>query len=93
MSYRYRYFYKDGTVKVSGCYGKKATDMYNDFDGLMDWDEFNNLSEKNMTTKEILEMAFKIYKGFLKDYYRIEIINDETNEVVDYIDEREIKGK
>ena len=77
MAYRYRYFYKDGTDEISECCGKRPTLMYNDFDGLMDWDEFNNLSEKNMTTKEILEMAFKVYKGFLKDYYRIEIINDE----------------
>ena len=44
-----------------------------------------------MTTSEILKMAMKVYKGFLPDYYRIEIINDESGEIVDYIDEREVK--
>ena len=91
MAYRYRYFFKDGTTKISGCHGEKATDMYNDFDGLMDWDELYSLSEKNLTTKDILKLAMKVYKGFLKDFYRIEIINDETNEIVDYIDESEVK--
>ena len=91
MAYRYRCFYKDGTDEISECWSKSPEDLYNDFDGLMDWDELEDLRYKNMTTKEILEMAFKVYKGFLKDYYRIEIINDETNEVVDYIDERETK--
>ncbi len=89
MAYRYRYFYKDGTDEISECWGKTPTSMYNNFDGLMDWDEFNSLSEKNLTTKDILKLAMKVYKGFLKDFYRIEIINDETNEIVDYIDERE----
>lgn len=51
--------------------------------------EFDNLKEENMTTSEILKMAMKVYKGFLPDYYRIEIINDESGEIVDYIDERE----
>ena len=89
MAYRFRYFYKDGTNEISNSKGEMATLLYNDFDGLMDWNEFNNLKEKDMTTKKILEMAMKVYKNFLKDYYRIEIINDEMDEVVDYIDERE----
>ncbi len=85
--YRYKYYYKDGTEEISGCWGKTPTSMYNDFDGLMDWDDFYALEEKDMTTKKILEMAMVLYKGFLKDFYRIEIINDETGEVVDYIEE------
>ena len=60
--------------------------MYNDFDGLLDWDDFDSLSEKNMTTKKVLKLAVKAYKGFLPDFYRIEIINDKTNKVIDYID-------
>ncbi len=87
--YRYKYYYKDGTEEISECWGKTPTSMYNDFDGLMDWDDFYALEEKDMTTKKILEMAMVLYKGFLKDFYRIEIINDETNEVVDYIEESE----
>ncbi len=91
MAYRYRYFYKDGTDEISDCWSTKPEALYNDFDGLMDWDELESLSYKNMTTRKTLELAMKVYKGFLKDFYRIEIINDETNEIVDYIDEREVK--
>ena len=89
--YRFKYYYKDGTVEISGGSGVRPTTLYNDFDGLMDWDEFDNLKEENMTTSEILKMAMKVYKGFLPDYSRIEIINDESGEIVDYIDEREVK--
>lgn len=87
--YRFKYYYKDGTSELSGCSGQDPKMMYNDFDGLMDWDEFDSLYEKNLTTHEILELAMEVYKGFLKDFYRIEIVNDETNEIVDYIDETE----
>ena len=56
----------------------------------MDWDEFENLNENNITTQQELELAFKLYKNlYKKEYYRIEIINEETNEVIDYIE----KGK
>ena len=89
--YRFKYYYKDGTSDYSDGHGKTPELMYNDFDGLMDWDEFDSLCEKNLTTHEILELAIKVYKGFLPDYYRIEIVNTDTNEVVDYIDLKEVK--
>ena len=87
-NYRFKYYYNDGTSEISGCYGKKPELMYNDFDGLMDWDEYYALADKNLSTHEILGLAMKVYKGFLPDFYRIEIINDKTNEIVDYIDTR-----
>lgn len=85
--YKFKYFYKDGTNEISSACGNNPLLLFNDFDGLMDWEEFDKLTEKNMTTKKILKMAMKVYKGFLKDYYRIEIINDDTKEVIDYIEE------
>ena len=36
-------------------------------------------------------MAMEVYRDFLKDFYRIEIINDETNEVIDCIDQRMVR--
>ena len=87
MAYRFKYYYKDGTIEKSNFHGSTPESLYNDFDGLMDWDEFNQLNEQDMTTKRVLEMAMKVYKGFLKDFYKIEIINDETNEVVDSMEE------
>ena len=89
--YRFKFYYNDGTTKLSGGRGIRPTTLYNDFDGLMDWDEYEKLEEKDMTPHKILEMAVDVYKGFLPDYYRIEIINDETDEVVDYIETKEVK--
>ena len=87
MHYRFKIYFKDGTVKISGAKSKTAEGLYFDFDGLMDWDEFYKLDEKNMTTKKELELAFEVYKNlYKKEYYRIEIINDETNEIIDYIE-------
>ena len=88
MNYRFKIYFKDGTSKLNAGKGVRPTCLYNDFDGLMDWDEFNNLNEKDMTTKKELELAFKVYKNlYKKEYYRIEIINDKTNEIIDYIEE------
>lgn len=88
MNYRFKLYFKDGTTDFSGGKGKTPTCLYNDFDGLMDWKEFYSLSEKDMTTKEELKLAFEVYKNlYKKEYYRIEIINDETEEVIDYIEE------
>ena len=88
MNYRFKIYFKDGTTDFCGGKGKTPTCLYNDFDGLMDWDDFNNLNEKDMTTEKELELAFKVYKNlYKKEYYRIEIINDKTNEIIDYIEE------
>lgn len=87
MYYRFKIYFKDGTTDLPSGKGKRPTILYNDFDGLMDWDEFENLNENNITTQQELELAFKLYKKlYKKEYYRIEIINDETNEVIDFID-------
>ena len=85
--FRFKFYFKDGTTKLSDGGGKRPTLLFNDFDGLMDWDEFDNLTETDMTTHKILEMAMKNYKGFLPDFYKIEIVNDETNEIIDSIEE------
>lgn len=89
MIYSFKYYFIDGTSKLSGCRSKDPLELYNDLDGLINWEEFDSLHEKNLTLHEVLELAFKAYKGFLKDFYRIEIVNTLTNEVLDYIDERE----
>ncbi len=85
MIYRFKYYFIDGTIKYSDCKCNNPLHLYNDFDGLIDWEEFNSLEEKELTLHDILELAIKAYKGFLKDFYRIEIINTETKEILDYI--------
>ena len=90
-TYRFKFYYNDGTSSLSGGYAVYPTALYNDFDGLLDWDEFDNLSEENITTKKILELAVRAYKDFEPDFHRIEIINDKTNEIIDYIDVKNVK--
>ena len=88
--YQFKFYYKDGTTKYVGGKGIRPTTLYNDFDGLLDWDDLYKLREEDMTTEKILTMAFDLYKTFLKkDYYRIEIVNLETNTIVDYIEKKE----
>lgn len=89
MHYRFKIYFTDGTIELTGGRGKTPTSLYNDFDGLMDWDEFDSLEEKDMTTQRVLDMAFELYKRlYNKEYYRIEIINDKTEEVIDFIDKK-----
>ncbi len=88
--YRFKYYYRDGTTDVSAIKTSKPEELYNDFDGLIEWEELYAFDGRKVTTKEVLETAVKAYKGFLPDFYRIEIINDKTGEVVDYI---EMKAK
>ena len=85
--FRFKYYYKDGTTDLSDCQTDKPEELYNDFDGLIEWNEYDSLFKRKSTTKEILEIALRAYKDFLPDFYKIEIINDETNEVIDSIEE------
>lgn len=89
--YRFKYYYNNGTNDTSSMATPTPEDLWSDFDGLIDWDEYDNFFGRNVTTREVLETAVRAYKDFLPDFYRIEIINDKTKEVVDYIDLEEIR--
>ncbi|MCI6349470.1 MAG: hypothetical protein MR779_00940 [Tenericutes bacterium] len=86
--YRFKAFYKDGSTQKFGTPMDTPNELYFDFDGCMKWEDYYSFYDKGVSTKEILEVAFKVFKNTLKkEYYRIEIINDETGEVIDYIEE------
>ena len=88
--YRFKFYYKDGTKEVSSFGLENIEDLYYDFDGLIEWNEYYSFDELKPTGHEILEVAMRAYKGFYKDFYRIEIINDESNEIIDYINEGDL---
>ena len=50
--YRFKIYYQDGNKEISGGCAIRPTALYNDFDGLLEWNEFENLREKDMTTKK-----------------------------------------
>lgn len=89
--YRFKYYFCDGKTKTSSIATSKPEELYNDFDGLMDWDEYYDLGKKNPSTHDVLKLAGKVYKGFIPKFYKIEIINDKTKEVIDYIEVKEAK--
>lgn len=85
--YSFKVYYNDGTSSYVDDSGIRPTLLFNDFDGLMYPSEFDKLDEKDLTNKKILELAFDLYKKILeKSYYRIEIVNKDTNEVIDFIE-------
>ncbi len=84
--YTFKFYYEDGTTEISSIRVKNPVELYNDFDGLIDWDEYDNLSAEKLTVHEVLEISMRAYKGFLHDFYRIEIVNVKTGEIVDYIE-------
>lgn len=85
--YSFKVYYNDGTISYVGGSGIRPTLLFNDFDGLMHSSEFDKLDEKDLTNKKILELAFDLYKKILeKSYYKIEIVNKDTNEVIDFIE-------
>lgn len=89
--YRFKYYFCDGKTKTSSIATSKPEELYNDFDGLMDWNEYDNLGKKKLSTHDVLRLATKVYKGFIPKFYKIEIINDKTKEVIDYIEINETK--
>lgn len=89
--YRFKYYFYDGKTKTSSIATSKPEELYNDFDGLMDWDEYYDLGKKNLSTHDVLKLATKVYKEFIPKFYKIEIINDKTKEVIDYIEINETK--
>ena len=83
-------------VKILGvacifAFVKKPEDLWFDFDGLVDFEEYDKIRNMKLSIHEVLEKAFDLYKKIYKDYYKIEIIDDSTNEVVDYIEESEVR--
>lgn len=89
--YRFKYYFCDGKTKTSSIATNKPEELYNDFDDLMDWDEYDNLGKINLSTQDILKLAAEVYKGVIPKFSKIEIINDKTKEVIDYIEVKETK--
>lgn len=64
--YRYKIYFKDGTNKISTCRTKKPTSLFQDFDELIDYNEYYSIISKNTSIKKSLELAFKCYKKLYK---------------------------
>lgn len=87
MFYSFKFYYSNGTTRKSAGKATKPEALYNDFDGLMDWDEFDKLNDKTMdSTEKVLMIAKDIFKKLEKNLTRIEIVEVETEKIVDFIE-------
>ena len=87
--YRFKKYYKDGTVKLNGGRASKPEYLYGEFDGLVGWEEYEKIATYDLSIQELLQIAMKGFNKFsnpLNPIIRIEIVNTETNEVVDFIE-------
>ena len=88
--YQFKFYYKDGTTSQTNLYCTRPEDLYNEFDGEMEWEDFDKLRKQNLTVHEILVLGFKLFQNEEeKEYYKLEIINDLSGDVIDSIDEIE----
>lgn len=84
--YALKLYFNDGTYDILKEKTEKPEDLYINFDGLMDWYEYEELPSKQLSVHEILETGIEVYKECSIDFYRLEIINLENGNIVDFIE-------
>ncbi len=87
--YQFKRYYKDGTVELAGGKASKPEYLYGDLDGVVSWEEYDKISTSNLTTQELLKIAISGFNKFSKPtnpIIRMEIVNIETDEVIDFIE-------
>ena len=87
--YQFKYYIKNGDIKFSQMKTPKPYLLSDDLDGLVEWDIFDSLHDATTTTKQLLEVALPAYKKIMPYLQKIEIIDTDTAEVVDSIEEKE----
>lgn len=90
MIYRFKFYFDDGTFKLSSCKSKNVENLYYDLNGILDIDIYNSLCKSELTTHQLLLLASKSYPNLYafknKRIIKIEIVNTENNEIIDSID-------
>lgn len=89
LPYKFKKYYKDGTISLNGGSASKPEYMYCEFDGVVSWDEYDKIATSNLSTHEILQIAIKGFNKFTKaenPIIRMEIVNIQTNEIIDFIE-------
>ena len=81
----FKFYNKKGQTKLSSIHAVNPSSLIHSFESIMDLKEYEKLIEEKTSTKEILQIALKIFNKNNK-YSRIEIINEETGEIIDFIE-------
>lgn len=92
--YRLRYYYKNGDVKLSANIGN-VENFNNEIQLLTKNKNFKIKNNFKKNLKNLLETIMKEYEKNFNDIYRIDIIDSETNKIIDYVDRSEclVDGK
>lgn len=85
MVYTFKFCYKNGKTDICGGRASKPEYLCYDFDGQLSWKEYDKFVDSHPSVKEILINAKEINKD-KAELSRIEIINVETNETVDFVE-------
>ena len=89
LIYRFKFYFADGTSKLSNCKSKNVENLYYDLEGILDVDTYKSLCKSELTTHQLLLLASKSYPSLYafrnKKIIKIEIINTENNEIIDSI--------
>ena len=88
--FKFKKYYKDGTIKLNGGSASKPEYLYGELDGMVSWEEYDKISTSNLSTDKLLKIALKGFNKASNPIKRIEIVNIETNEVLDFIVNKEI---
>lgn len=90
LIYAFKFFYDDGSIELAGGRSSKPEFLYGSLDGLVSWNEYDKIATSNLSVHELLTYAAGVFKNkWKKSFYRIEIVNTETNEVIDFVDCKE----
>lgn len=89
LVYRFKFYFDDGTSRLSSCKSENVLGLFLDFEGLMDMDTYKSFDKKKLNEEQILLLAKECYPNLYafrnKKIIKIEIINTETNEIIDKI--------
>lgn len=85
LFYQFKFYLKDGTVKLSNTYAENPLSLIHAFEEVLDKKTYDKIIKENYSIHQILELAMKIYNKN-QEYTRIEIINNQTHEVIDFIE-------
>ena len=92
LPYSFAFVYKDGKVEPFGGKSASPESVKYDFECQVEWEEYDEIVDSNISPKEILELAIKIYKANsfyqteMREASRLAIYNNDTKEIVESIE-------
>lgn len=82
-NFSFKIHFKDGSSKILGGKANLPENLKYDFDGMLSWEEYYSFTDKERSAKEVVNLAYKLYKNFYNDkLVKVEIVNIKSNETI-----------